>query len=296
MTCYPTNAQELLSGKSENAHRFALLASVRQQEKTVFIAIDPTSPIAVSSMVLRHEIIEKTGVALPLRQEIHNQAYKARSPYRLLGAGSLLEMRHGRDSFMPLLQRDGNAPSNPGKWTHPSGLCSAHPLMTAVAELQEELAVLERAEDGESLVVRIPMTVGSLKDKGSIQAAVTFKRSQEQAIRRALPEEYRRLPMTYAALPVLSLPLPAEVPPVYLKMPSDTDYQRIPFFAVVDEENQTLTLSTRYEGILNDEREYLLVDAEAFRRNVTCASVEDLQSLECTPALAAAVRQGICFA
>ena len=292
---YPTNAKSLLTYTGNDLRKFAFLAHVEEKETDIFISIKPDYSIAVSSQNLSSEILHQTGVNLPSRHKINNKTYKLEDNVFILGVSSLLELFHENMRSMPLLQRDQNAPSNPGKWTCPGGLCARHPINCIQEELAQELGLLEYEESKKIIKVLVPVFEEFILDQKKCEEIINLKNWQEKYIRKNLPIELQNVILKYEILPLKALKMPKHIKNVHLKMPDSINFEKTSFMACFDHTIQGLTLSARFEGKLDKEKKYLLVDPEPFGRNSEFVSHDKLLKINCTNSLEFAKKNKICF-
>jgi hypothetical protein len=287
MHSLPINAKELLSETNGASHyAFALIAHVVKTEKEIYIEVAADAPIAVGNVRLKKDIQRLRNVSLPLRKDINNHTIMLSHHHYVIGVCALLELKKDGDTLFPLLQRGADAPSNANAWTSPSGLCNESPADTVQKELIEELGLMELSSQSNGLTLLVPIVTDKSEDECFVRHAIAHKQTQEATIRAQLPAELAELPLHYKVMPLKVAGMFIESPPVYLKLPHDTDFQPTPFHATFDDTHQALTLTTRFTAQLNHDAKYILVDPEPFARHTALVNKEQLQALPCTPALA----------
>jgi hypothetical protein len=293
---YPTTAYALVENSDALSHdAFALIARVEETSNGLFIEIAPDAPIAAMNKKVQQQVQQESGVILPLRSDIIQGKHSLPANHYLLGAGALMELQHGNQTVMPLLQRDAHAPSNPNKWTNASGMCDVPPAQTAIKELLEESGIIRLSSDNSALTLYVPVPVEALNNTSHMATAIQVKQVQEATIRSQLPEEVRDLPITLRPLPLKTLPLPDSTPLTYLKLPHHDTFQPTSMMMTRDEDIQGITLMARYSGQLPPDGSYYTVDPEGFGRHTSLVNKEQLQGLECTTALQDAKERGVCF-
>ncbi len=293
---YPTNAITLLSYEGEDLRKFALTANVQENDREIFISIKPDDLIIVSNENLSNTIFQHIGKKLPTRSQVRSGKYKLENSTYILGVSALLELDYKNLRAMPLLQRDMSAPSNPGKWTAPGGLCGRHPLWSIQEELAQEIGLLEYHKDEDIIKILVPVLEEFQNNEEESKKIITLKNWQEKHIRSHLPSNYKNSNFEYRILKVKNLKMPTNIKKVYLKMPEDSEFEETNFMASFDNSIQGLTLCARFFAVLDDNMNYMIIDPEPFNRNTELVTSSNLKTLQCTTALQTARDNNVCFA
>ena len=250
----------------------------------MFISVAAEDQIVVSNKRTQDKVYRARRVQLPLRKDFQDNKDIASGSYILGVSAPCRVLLNGRWRF-PLLQRDKRAPSNPGKWTCPGGMCSGYPEEVVQEELLQELGIVSYSNDSSTLTVLLPVIVdGHLADK-PLDQIIEMKQWQEKHIRNNLPSKYQSFGLQYRQLLVRHVSATSSSRPVYLKLPSDSDFKVTKYLAAVDTEVRGVTLCLPLEAELLNEGEYYLIDPEPFNRNTRFSSISELSTLSCTPSL-----------
>lgn len=203
---YPTQAADIpaspYEGRDDFFFAFNLFRREQDDNGTIHLVLDGTTPLLVNNEKMRNEIAEKTGVILPTRKEFSNHSisddvrhYWPRINWDQMYTGAVGAFVHVIDSQdqdrLYLLQNSASKDKNPNKWNTASGLISScRPDETAFLETTEELGLL--SVYGDHLVGRV-LTMGdslpglSAEFRGQVcRDKYQIKRDQEANIRARL--------------------------------------------------------------------------------------------------------------
>lgn len=292
---YPTNATSLLSYEGEDLRKFALTANVQENDREICISIKSDDLIIVSNENHSTKIFQHTGKKLPTRSQVKSGKYRLENNTYILGVSALLELEYKNLRAMPLLQRDMSAPSNPGKWTAPGGLCGRHPLWSIQEELAQEIGLLEYHKDEDLIKILVPVLEEFQNNAEESEKIIALKNWQEKHIRSHLPSIYNNSSFEFRILKIKNLKMPSNIKKVYLKMPEDSEFKETNFMACFDNSIQGLTLCARFLGSLDDNMSYMIVDPEPFYRKTELVTSSNLKTLQCTTALQTARDNNVCF-
>jgi hypothetical protein len=280
---YPTTRQELLASPFCEKDDFFFAATLHETSQGYYIDI-VDRPLIARNDKIAQQVKAERGVILPTRAEVND----GKTPFVTLGAGSLVVLKQGYDHFMPLIQRDAKAPTNPNRWANFSGLVSHKTIADTIeSELREEMGLIN-IEPGKKVTLFAPYVYDDAREQASKAASIAQKQKQLSVLQHQLPAEHRHLPVEILPLALKVDSTPPAHKPVYIRYDEKSDYFRTCFHFHHQPEKHAVTLSAKLTGQVEG-RNLRPVDLEGFGRHAAFFNPQRLmdQAQQLTASLAA---------